>query len=312
MSGDSALRRLNAFPAVVQGAILMTAAAFCFALMNVLVREANAAGLSPIQIAFLRNIFALVSVLPWVLREGKAAVRTERLVLHGWRAVVGICAMFLWFTSVTLVPLAEAVALNFTLPLFAIAGAALILREEVGPRRWGATAMGFFGMLVILRPGFAEVSGATLLPIVAAVFMAGSVLMVKRLSATDRPVTVVFYMNLFMTLLALPPSLYVWQWPSAWTLAMMALLGFLAMIAHIALTLSYARADASAVMPFDYMRLPFTALVAFLLYGEVADIWTWCGAAIIAGSAFYIVRREARLARRRALDPTAVHAVKGH
>jgi drug/metabolite transporter (DMT)-like permease len=246
-----------------------------------------------------------------VLRQGRAAFRTERLSLHVWRAVTGIIAMFIWFSAVVLVPLAEAVALNFTLPLFAIIGAALVLRERVGARRWSATFLGFLGMLVILRPGFQEVTWATTLPIIAAVFMATSVLMVKRLSDPESAPTIVLYMNLFMTGLSLVPALFVWRWPDLHSLGATIGLGFLAMVAHLALARSYAKADASAVMPFDYMRLPFIAAIAYPLYGEVADLWTWTGAAIIAGSAFYIARREAALARANKASITAAHAARG-
>jgi drug/metabolite transporter (DMT)-like permease len=311
MAFESSLReRISASPDVVHGALYMTFAALCFAIMNVLVREAGRT-LDPLQIAFLRNAFALAFIMPWVLRQGRAAFKTERLSLHVWRAVTGIIAMFIWFSAVVLVPLAEAVALNFTLPLFAIIGAALVLRERVGPRRWSATFLGFLGMLVILRPGFQEVTWATTLPIIAAVFMATSVLMVKRLSDTESAPTIVLYMNLFMTGLSLVPALFVWRWPDLHSLGATIGLGFLAMVAHLALARSYAKADASAVMPFDYMRLPFIAAIAYPLYGEVADLWTWTGAAIIAGSAFYIARREAALARANKASITAAHAARG-
>jgi drug/metabolite transporter (DMT)-like permease len=311
MAFESSLReRISASPDVVHGALYMTFAALCFAIMNVLVREAGRT-LDPLQIAFLRNAFALAFIMPWVLRQGRAAFRTERLSLHVWRAVTGIIAMFIWFSAVVLVPLAEAVALNFTLPLFAIIGAALVLRERVGARRWSATFLGFLGMLVILRPGFQEVTWATTLPIIAAVFMATSVLMVKRLSDTESAPTIVLYMNLFMTGLSLVPALFVWRWPDLHSLGATIGLGFLAMVAHLALARSYAKADASAVMPFDYMRLPFIAAIAYPLYGEVADLWTWTGAAIIAGSAFYIARREAALARANKASITAAHAARG-
>lgn len=288
----------------------MTFAAACFAVMNFLVREVSA-GIHPLEAAFFRNFFALLCILPWLMKVGVGGLKTERLALHLWRAVIGIIAMALWFTAVTLVPLGEAVALNFTLPLFATAGAAFFLREQVGIRRWSATAVGFLGMLVILRPGFAEVTGATLLPIIAAVFMAVSVLVVKTLSRSENPNAIVFYMSLLMTPLSLVPALFVWTWPSWWELFLMFLLGLVAMVAHLAINRSFQRADASAIMPFDYMRLPFVAAIAFAAYGELPDIWTWLGAAIIAGSAIYIARREAKVARERKVTPVASHQVKG-
>lgn len=293
------LSTLRATPlsAPLKGALYMTAAAFCFAVMNYLVRI-GAEALDPIQIAFFRNLFALLVMLPWLIRAGPTAFATSRFPAHAGRAVLGLLAMFCWFYSVTLLPLAEAVALNFTLPLFATAGAALILGEVVRARRWTATLIGFLGVLVILRPGFTEISPAFALPIVAAVFMAASSLMVKSLSGTDSPKAIVFYMNLLLTPLSLIPALFVWRWPGWQALGVMALLGLIAAIAHLFLTSSYSKADASAILPFDYTRLPFVAVIAYLAFGELPDLWTWVGAGIIAAATLYIARREARIARR--------------
>jgi len=285
-----------ALSGAVQGALYMTGAALCFSGMNLLVRIA-AEEVNPIQIAFFRNLFALLFMLPWLARVGFTALYTRRPGLHVVRALVGLAGMFLWFTSVALLPLAEAVALNFTMPLFATVGAALILGEVVRARRWTATAIGFAGTLVILRPGFTETSALALLPILAAVFMASAVLLVKVLAREDRPGTIVLYMNLYLTPLSLIPALLVWRWPSATMLLALVLLGLLAVLAHVLMTRAYARADASAVQPFDYARLPFIALLAYVFLGEVPDPWTWPGAALIAGSAIYIAQREAKLAR---------------
>ncbi len=122
--------------APVQGALYMTAAAFCFSVMNYLVRI-GAEEMEPVQVAFFRNLFALVFMLPWLARVGLSGLATRRLGTHVWRAVLGLLAMFCWFYAVTLLPLAEAVSLNFTVPLFATAGAALFLGEIVRARRAG-------------------------------------------------------------------------------------------------------------------------------------------------------------------------------
>jgi drug/metabolite transporter (DMT)-like permease len=297
VSSPSGLRDLK-LSAPLKGALYMTTAAFVFSIMNYLVRLAGQE-LNPIEVAFFRNLFALLFMLPWLLRVGRAGLATRRLGVHVWRALVGLGAMFCWFYSVTVMPLAEAVSLNFTVPLFATAGAALVLGEVVRARRWTATVVGFLGVLVILRPGFTEVSWVMCLPILAAAFMAAATLFVKSLSETESPNTIVLYMNLLLTPLSLLPALFVWQWPSAETFVYMALLGMLAATAHIALTRAYSLADASAILPLDYTRLPFVAVIAFFAFGEVPDHWTWVGAGIIASSALYIAHREMRIARSR-------------
>lgn len=290
----------------LQGALYMTAAAFLFAMMNGAIRllgdgvaATDGTGMHPFEIAFLRNFFALTLMLPWLFRHGPSVLKTDRLNVHLWRAAVGLCAMLAWFSAVAYLPLAEAVALNFTVPLFATAGAALFLGEVVRARRWSATVVGFVGVLIILRPGFVEVTSLMSLPVVAACFMAVSVLIVKSLSGTERPVAIVLYMNLLLTPLSLLPAAFVWRWPSLGEIGLGLFIGTCAVLAHIAFTRAFARADASAIMPFDYARLPFVAAVGYLLFGELPDFWTWVGAAVIAAAAIYIAQREAKVARER-------------
>ena len=288
--------RFDAIPAPVQGALYMTFAAAGFAVMNALIRLA-AAELEPLQIAFLRNIFALAFMLPWLARAGLEGLRTRHLKLHIWRGVFGLVGMVCWFTSVALLPLSEAVALNFTVPLFATIAAALILHEVVRARRWTATAIGFLGVLIILRPGFVEFTPSMALPVVAAAFMAITITIVKRLSDSEGVATIVLYQNLVLTILSLVPALFVWHWPSGTVWLCIVGIGGMATLSHLAMTRAYTKADASAVIVFDYTRLPFVAVIAWFLFGETADIWTWVGAAVIAGSSIYIARREAIVAR---------------
>ena len=285
-------------PLPVQGALLMTGAALGFSCMNALIR-AGSLELEPIQIVFFRNAFALLFMLPWLARAGAAGLRTRRLGFHGLRAAIGLIAMTCWFYSVSLLPLAQAVSLNYTVPLFATVGAALVLGETVRARRWTATIVGFLGVLAIVRPGFQEVTPAMALPILAAIFMATAALLIKSLSNTENPNAMVFYMNLFLAPMSLLPALFVWVWPSWEVLGLMALVGGLATCSHLLLTRAYAKADASAVIPFHYMQLPFVALIAFVAFGEVPALWTLVGAAVIAGAAIYITHREAKVARAR-------------
>jgi len=305
-SSRSLLTRWADQSAPLQGALYMTAAAFLFAMMNGAIRllgdgvyAGEAGNMHPFQIAFLRNFFALSLMLPWVLRQGPGVFRTRRLNVHFWRAGVGLVAMLCWFSAVAYLPLAEAVALNFTVPLFATAGAAIFLGEVVRARRWTATVIGFLGVVIILRPGFAEFTPLMTLPVIAACFMATSVLIVKSLSGTEQPTAIVLYMNVLLTPLSLLPAVFVWRWPTLMELGLGLFIGVCAVLAHISFTRAFARTDASAIMPFDYARLPFVALLGYLLFGELPDAWTWVGAAVIAAAAIYIAQREAKVARER-------------
>ncbi len=289
--------RFASFSPMTQGAIYMTLAALFFAVMNSCVRVVADAGFDATQIAFFRNFFALVFMLPWVVSTRFAGIRTKRLPAHLLRGLISLGSMNFWFLAVAMLPLAQAVALNFTFPLFGTILAALILKEKVRARRWIATGVGFLGVLVVLQPWSVAITWPALIPIAAAVFMALSSIMVKSLSNTEGPSTIVFYMNLVMTPLSLIPAAFFWVWPDLETWGIVALLGFFAAISHVMMTRAYVLADASAVQPLDYLRLPFIALLGFLLFDEIPDPWLWPGAAIIAGSTFYTARREAQLAR---------------
>ena len=202
----------------------------------------------------------------------------------------------LWFSSLSLLPLAQAVSLNFTAPLFATIGAALFLGETVRVRRWTATAIGFAGVLIIVRPGIAEMAPAMALPLLAAATMTISVLFLKVLTRTDSAPTILLYMNVLPLPFLLVFASFVWQPPSLFAWGIAVAMGALGVLSHFFFTRAFSVADASYVIPFDYLRLPFIAVIAFFAFGEVSDLWTWVGAGVIAGSAIYIARREATLA----------------
>ncbi|MCC5806810.1 MAG: DMT family transporter [Opitutales bacterium] len=273
----------------------MTGAALGFSVMNALIRFVSE-DMHPLQTAFLRNVFALVVMLPWMAATGLAPLRSGKARLYAVRAGMGYLAMACWFTALAFLPLAAAVSLTFTVPLFVTAGAALILGEIVGLRRWTATVVGFLGVLIIVRPGAAAVSWISLLPVLAAVFMAVSSLLVKTLSRTEDTRTIVLYLNVFLVPMSLVPALFVWEWPGIATLGVAALIGAVSVLAQLLLTSGFARTDASIASPFLYMQLPFVALIGFWAFGELPDRWTVLGAAVIAASAVYIAHREARLA----------------
>ncbi|MCZ6604053.1 MAG: DMT family transporter [Alphaproteobacteria bacterium] len=285
-------------PDIVVGVLLMAGAALIFAAMHALIRFA-AAELHPFEIAFFRWFFGAIFLIPFIVRGRAAIWKTPHLKLHLSRAVMTAGATCVWFSALTLMPLAQATALSFTIPMFTTVGAALFLHEHVGLRRWTATLFGFFGVLIILRPGVADISAVSLLPIVAAVLVAYNLNVIKFTGRTDSTETVVVYNTVLSTPLTAIPMLFVWQTPSPSALAILALLGLLATVAHFLLTKAFTYGDASALVSVDYLRLPFIALIGFLFFAEIPDIWTWIGGAVIAGATIYIARREAKLARLR-------------
>ena len=256
----------------------------------------------PAQTVFLRLLFALLLILPFAFRARLTFGKTQQLKAHMLRSAVGICAMWLWFISISLVPITDQTALSFLAPIFTTLGAMFFLREIVRIRRWLAIIIGLFGAVVIVRPGFAELSGGHLSAVGSAMMMGMSMLLIKYLTAKDSPLMIVFYSHVFMTVLAFVPAMLVWShFPPELYLYLTGFAPF-AFFGHFALAKAYSLADASFIAALDYARLPFAALIGWLMFAEFSDIWTWIGASIIFASAFYIVRREMQLARSRGAD----------
>lgn len=247
----------------------------------------------PFELVFFRNLFAFLFVAPLLWRVGMVAFKTTRLPLHAGRAGLNVVNMFVWFTAVSMAPLSEVVALGFTAPIFATILSVLILREVVGIRRWSAILIGFAGALIILQPGFDTVSAGHGLTLLAATMWAGVLLMIKTLSRTDSSVTMVVYMSVLMTPISLIPALFVWVWPTWTELGWMAMIGFAGGASQYLLAQAFHEADIGVIMPFDFMKLVWVSLIAFLIFSEVPTFTTWVGGAVIFASGFYIARREA-------------------
>jgi drug/metabolite transporter (DMT)-like permease len=279
-------------PPPARGALWMVLSCSGFAALSADIRHLSS-DLHPSQIVFFRNFFGLVFLLPWVLRGGRAAFRTTRFPLHCLRVVFGLVGMTCFFSALSLMPIAEATALSFTAPLFATLGAALILRETVGMQRWTAILVGFAGTLIILRPGVETLTLPALLALAGSACIAASMVAIKSLSRTDSPTTVVLYLGILITPASLVPAWFVWTAPPLACWPWVVALGLFATFAHLTLVKAFATADASAVLPFDFSRLLFTALIGFLAFGERPDVWTWTGAAVIFAATLYSARHQA-------------------
>lgn len=294
-SASALIDKMSLAPAPLRGAAWMLLASAAFAAMTALVRFQGAT-MHPFEIAFWRNLYGLLFMVPWIASVGFAALRTRRIGGYTLRAACGLTAMLLWFWAITLMPLGEAVALSFTAPLFASVAAVVFLGERMGLRRTLALLAGFAGTLVILRPGLTAITEPALLVLAASVFIAFSVTMVKTLARSESPAAIVTWMGVYMTPLSLIPAAFFWRWPSWTETLLLVAMGGLATLGQVAMTRAYAVTEATIVLPFDYARLPFAAAIAFFVFAEMPDAWTWVGAAIIAGATIYIARREARLA----------------
>lgn len=289
------------------GALLMILATALLSTMHAMVRYLSAE-LHPFEIAFFRNLFGFVAVLPLLIRAGWSGLSSRHPGLQCARGLLGVTAMLAWFYGLSVVPIAQATALSFTSVIFASLGAGLILGERMRLRRWTAVLLGFVGVLAILRPGFQGLQIGTLIVMTASVAWGLAMVVVKRLSRTDSVVSIVAWMAITLTVLSFFPALLVWVWPTTKQLLWLGILGALATLGHLAMTKALKLADATAVLPLDFTRLIWAAVIGYLAFAEIPDAWTWLGGGIIATSATYIIYRESKVQHgvmRRAKDAAA-------
>ena len=289
--------RWTTLPDNVRGAAWILVSCLFFSSMAALVKLLGSR-LDSLQLSFFRALFGFLTILPFVAWGGFAAVRTERLGLHVSRGLIGGTGMVCSFYAITHLPLAEATAIGFTKALFMVVLAALVLGETVRARRWSATGLGFAGVLVMLRPGQDALEAAALVALLGALAAATISLLIKRLSATEAPLTILFWLGVVSTIATLPLALHVWRQPSLAELLAMLLAAALASLAQVCMIRGLRIGEASALAPFDYARLPVAAGFGLLLFGEVPDRYALAGAGLIVLSTLYIARREARLGKR--------------
>ncbi len=275
----------------LRGILLMCLSTVAFSIMHGLVRFVSEV-LPPFQIAFFRNVFGLAFLLPLLMRSRFAILRTKRIGLHALRGVINIVAMLMFFTALSISPIAKVTALSFTAPIFMAVLAVLFLGERFRIYRWLAILFGFLGMLIILRPGLVAMDTGALLVTCSAALWAVAMVLIKILSRTDSSLTIVAYMGIFLGIFSVFPALWVWQPFGLQTLGWMVLIGLFGSIAQMSLSQSLKETDPTALMPFDFLKLIWTALIGAWFFGEIPDIYTMIGAAVIFSSGLFIAWRE--------------------
>ncbi len=283
-------------PTVARVVFWMTAAAVGYAGMIAIVKHLSVE-IDVYVLLFWRYFLALALFLPWLMRAGAGALQTRRLGLHLGRAALMVIHGGTLLVAVLMIPLAEATSLIFTAPLFATMLAALLLREQVGARRWMALAVGFAGVLAILGPGVAAFDPAAGLVLVSALTGAGVVVVGKVLLRTEGAESTVFYLTLFSVPFALIVAALNWQWPTLEQIPWLLALGLVANTYIYGMTRALKIAETSLVMPFDFLRMPAAALAGYAFFAEMLDPWAWFGAAIIFSSSLYIANCELRAAQ---------------
>lgn len=277
------------YSGLIAGTLWMIGASAFFALTYVTVREL-AQTMSVFTLVFIRCVFGILVLVPWLLRNGRGALKTRRWKVYAIRAVTTYTGMVTFFYGLRTVELADANAIQFTGPFFTVILLQIFVGERVGLDRWIAICFGFAGALLIVRPGF-EVVVPAMLGIVYTAFAYGaSNAATRALSTTEDKNAVVFYMFAMMLPLSIGPAVLDWTTPG---LSDLPLLGFFLLIGYLSIhcvTRAYVHAPAAALTPAYYAQLPMVSAMAYAFYGEVPDTLTWIGAAVICVSGYWIAR----------------------
>ena len=289
-----ALRRFAAWPAAVRGMVWMVLGGILFSLLNALSRELTLQ-LDVYQSQFLRYVFGLLVILPWVWRGGWRAYRPVNMAGQFWRGGVHTVGLVLWFTALPHIPLADMTAIGFTGPIFIMIGAAWFLGEPMRQDRWLAALIGFAGVLVVVLPKMSGSGGAyNLVMLASAPVFAASFLITKALTRHEKPGVIVLWQAITVTLFSLPMALPHWQMPTPLQWWGFALTGVLGTLAHYCLTRAFALAEISATQSLRFLDLVWAALLGWLVFGDVPSQWTWAGALVILGATVWIARREGK------------------
>lgn len=277
----------------LRGALWMGGAVLSFAAMAVAVRELQR-HMGSFEILFMRSVVMLAIVWIMLARTGLGAVRTQRFGTHLARAVLHIGGQYLWVYSIGLLTLATVFAIEFTMPIWAALLAAFFLGERLTGPRLVQLALGLAGVMIILRPGVGAFHPAALAALACSFLYATTMIYTKRLSATESPLAVLFWMSLVQAPITLVAALPHWVMPVAADLPWIVGIGTGSFTAHYCMTRAMHLVDATVAVPIDFFRLPLIAVVGALFYAEPFDPLVILGATVIFAGTYYSLRRETR------------------
>ncbi|MGA1859126.1 DMT family transporter [Azospirillum sp. 11R-A] len=264
------------------------------------------------EVTFFRNLFALLPAVAMVAAAGgRSCLHTDHWQGHLWRAIVGLASMVLLFWAYHLMPLANAVAISYSAPLFLTALSVPLLGERVGAFRWGAVAVGFAGVLIMVQPGAGMLDRGALVALTAAVCYALAMIAMRQLGRTEKPVTTVFYFTVVSTLLSALALPFGWTTPDGHALVLMAGMGIAGGGAQYFSTRAYSLARAVVVGPFSYASLIYATILGWLVWGDVPAPHVIVGATVVIGSGLLILYRETRRAAASPPKPCTTHSGPG-
>ncbi len=293
--GEFTTRIISAWvrlPANAQGALWVTVGTVIFAANDTLIKTLGGT-IHPIEMVFFRYCVGALILVPVFWRARSDLMTTRRLPLHIARGIIAGIGQAGSFYAVVHLLLVDATAVQFSRPLFMTLLAVFILGEAVGWRRWAATAVGFGGVIVMVRPGHAGLDVAWIVALATALVFAVAMILIRKLAQTEPTTRILFYYQMTGVGFFVAPAIWVWRTPVAEEWLLLVAIGVCTTAAMVCFVRGLAAGEASIVGPMEYTRLIYAAFFGYFLFAEVPVVWTWIGAAIIVASAFYIARREA-------------------
>ena len=288
---DRLIRRWNSLTGNVRGSILIIIGTFVGTLMVSCIKVLGQR-IPVVEILFMRQVVLLLVIAPMMVRNFPGVLVSRHRKLHFIRVGVSSIAMITGFTAFVHLPLAEATTIGFARTLFTTVLAVLILHETVGLRRWSATALGFIGVVVVVQPGSDSFSLYALAAILSAFLVALLMIFLRTLSQVDKPITIMSYQAVFLTLILAAPALYFWVTPTWTELVLVIVAGTLMSVMQWLNIQAYKVGEAAAIAPMDYFRLFFATLIGIWFFSEIPTIWTFVGAGIILLSTAYTMHRN--------------------
>tara|TARA_B100001057_G_scaffold493533_1_gene588140 strand:- start:155 stop:1033 length:879 start_codon:yes stop_codon:yes gene_type:complete len=279
------------------GVLYGIASVACFAMMDASVKWLD---MFPVgQVLFSRFFFGLIPILMLVPRgEFKTFYKTSRPKLHAFRAITGTLAIIALFIALREIPLADVVSLTFGGPIFVTLGSIFFLSEKVGVKRWLAVLIGFFGMLLIVKPAYEELNIYYIFPIIFCIFFACVALSIRSLSSTEPNYRIALYFSLLSMIMGLLTLPFGWVMPNKFELFLLIFTGLVGSVANILLTVSLRYAEASLVTPTKYLNLVFAILLGYFIWSEIPKLLTIVGAGLIIISSVIIFMRESELKKK--------------
>jgi len=285
-------RKASGLPMIWKGMLWMAAGGFLFSILNTIVRSI-AMQMDPFEVQFLRYLFGLIVMLPWVFKAGPRNYWPTDVKGQFWRGGVHTVGMVLWFIALPKIPLADMTAISFTGPIFIMIGASWFLGEPMRRDRWIAALIGFTGVVVVVAPKMSGAGGGYhLVMLASAPLFAASFLITKALTRYEKATVIVFWQALTVSLFSLPLALLHWQNPSLWQWVGFFIAGILGSVGHYCWTRAFHAADISSTQSLRFLDLVWTSALGWLIFSDIPSQSTWLGAVVILAATVWIARRE--------------------